>query len=181
MYSSGWRAWATIFAFPKIVHSLHCVERRLVSHDLGWSGYDVPHKPMSEVTCRRIGIIYYEHETLGLFGYFVDCQRRTHVLAFTSEAFWDVSPVAEIRAAKFHSVLRWNFRSARAGDQSQCKQQDWKPSFHRTSYPTIARFFSAAIRQTPRDPLGVTLIIGAWNEPFMLTFGPLTAASLPEP
>ena len=27
-----------------------------------------------------------------------------------------------------------------------------------------------------RDLLGVTLIIGAWNEPFMLTFGPLTAA-----
>jgi aldehyde dehydrogenase (NAD+) len=27
-----------------------------------------------------------------------------------------------------------------------------------------------------RDPLGVTLIIGAWNEPFMLLFGPLTAA-----
>ena len=27
-----------------------------------------------------------------------------------------------------------------------------------------------------RDPLGVTLIIGAWNEPFMLTLGPLTAA-----
>jgi acyl-CoA reductase-like NAD-dependent aldehyde dehydrogenase len=27
-----------------------------------------------------------------------------------------------------------------------------------------------------RDPLGVALIIGAWNEPFMLTFGPLTAA-----
>ena len=71
----------------------------------------------------------------------VDRQRRTHVLAFTSEAFWDVSPVAEIRAAKFHSVLRWNFRSARVGDQSQCKHQDWKQSFHRTSYPTIARIF----------------------------------------
>ncbi len=27
-----------------------------------------------------------------------------------------------------------------------------------------------------RDPLGVTLIIGAWNEPFMLLFGPLAAA-----
>jgi aldehyde dehydrogenase (NAD+) len=27
-----------------------------------------------------------------------------------------------------------------------------------------------------RDPLGVALIIGAWNEPFMLTFGPLAAA-----
>jgi acyl-CoA reductase-like NAD-dependent aldehyde dehydrogenase len=27
-----------------------------------------------------------------------------------------------------------------------------------------------------REPLGVTLIIGAWNEPFMLTLGPLVAA-----
>jgi acyl-CoA reductase-like NAD-dependent aldehyde dehydrogenase len=27
-----------------------------------------------------------------------------------------------------------------------------------------------------RDPLGVTLIIGAWNEPFMLLFAPLVAA-----
>lgn len=27
-----------------------------------------------------------------------------------------------------------------------------------------------------RDPLGVALIIGAWNEPFMLVFGPLVAA-----
>ena len=27
-----------------------------------------------------------------------------------------------------------------------------------------------------RDPLGVTLVIGAWNEPFMLTLGPLVSA-----
>ena len=27
-----------------------------------------------------------------------------------------------------------------------------------------------------RDPFGVTLIIGAWNEPMMLTFGPLIPA-----
>src|SRR5215468_4786551 len=27
-----------------------------------------------------------------------------------------------------------------------------------------------------RDPLGVTLIIGPWNEPLMLTFGPLAPA-----
>ena len=26
------------------------------------------------------------------------------------------------------------------------------------------------------DPLGVTLIIGAWNEPYMLTLAPLVAA-----
>jgi acyl-CoA reductase-like NAD-dependent aldehyde dehydrogenase len=30
--------------------------------------------------------------------------------------------------------------------------------------------------RTRRDPLGVTLIIGAWNEPLMLTFGPLAPA-----
>ncbi len=30
-----------------------------------------------------------------------------------------------------------------------------------------------------RDPLGVSLIIGAWNEPFMLIFGPLVAAWRP--
>ena len=28
-----------------------------------------------------------------------------------------------------------------------------------------------------RDPLGVTLIIGAWNEPFMLTLAPLPLRS----
>jgi aldehyde dehydrogenase (NAD+) len=27
-----------------------------------------------------------------------------------------------------------------------------------------------------RDPFGVTLVIGAWNEPFMLTLGPLVSA-----
>jgi aldehyde dehydrogenase (NAD+) len=27
-----------------------------------------------------------------------------------------------------------------------------------------------------RDPLGVTLVIDAWNEPFMLTLGPLVSA-----
>jgi acyl-CoA reductase-like NAD-dependent aldehyde dehydrogenase len=26
-----------------------------------------------------------------------------------------------------------------------------------------------------RDPFGVTLVIGAWNEPFMLTLGPLVS------
>src|SRR6476469_1003587 len=86
---------------------------------------------MGEVTSRRIGIVYYQHETLGLFGYSVYFERWTDVLAVTSEAFWDVSAFAEIRAGKVHVCLLWNFRSARAGDQSQCKHQDWKMSFHR--------------------------------------------------
>jgi hypothetical protein len=45
---------------------------------------------MGEVASRRIGIVYYQHETLGLFGYSVYFQRWTDVLALTGEAFWDV-------------------------------------------------------------------------------------------
>ena len=44
---------------------------------------------------------------------------------------------------------------------------------HRAPMPLVFKPGHIRIR---RDPLGVTLIIGAWNEPFMLTFGPLTAA-----
>ncbi len=64
---------------------------------------------MGEATSRRIGVIYYQHETLGLLLYPVYCQRWTHILALTSKAFWDVSPIAEIRATKFQSVLLWRF------------------------------------------------------------------------
>ncbi|MGA7395521.1 MAG: hypothetical protein WBW78_22955, partial [Terrimicrobiaceae bacterium] len=52
---------------------------------------------MSKVTSRRIAIVDYRHETLGLAGYSVYFQRWAHVLALTSEAFWDVSAFAEIR------------------------------------------------------------------------------------
>jgi hypothetical protein len=52
---------------------------------------------MGEVTYRRIGIVYYQHETLGLFGYSVYFQRWTDVLAVTSEAFWDVPPIPNSR------------------------------------------------------------------------------------
>ena len=48
---------------------------------------------MGEVTSRRIGIVYYQHETLGPLGYPVYFQRWTDVLAVTSEEFWDVSPL----------------------------------------------------------------------------------------
>jgi len=36
--------------------------------------------------------------------------------------------------------------------------------------------FEPGYIRVQRDPLGVALIIGAWNEPFMLIFGPLVAA-----
>jgi transposase len=38
------------------------------------------------------------------------------------------------------------------------------------------RLLEPAHVRVRRDPFGVTLIIGAWNEPFMLLFGPLVAA-----
>jgi hypothetical protein len=59
------RAWASVFAFSKIVHSLHRMMRQPFRHDLGLIGHNVPHKPMSEPTSRRIGIVYYRHDTLG--------------------------------------------------------------------------------------------------------------------
>ncbi|MGP6169872.1 aldehyde dehydrogenase family protein [Microbacterium sp. A204] len=49
---------------------------------------------------------------------------------------------------------------------------DWmKPE--RVPTPVIMEPGHTEVR---RDPLGVTLIIGAWNEPFMLTLAPLVAA-----
>ncbi|MDM0015242.1 aldehyde dehydrogenase family protein [Variovorax sp. J22P168] len=44
-----------------------------------------------------------------------------------------------------------------------------------TAEPTPMVFEPGDVRVN-RDPLGVSLIIGAWNEPFMLLFGPLVAA-----
>lgn len=50
--------------------------------------------------------------------------------------------------------------------------EDWmKPE--RVPMPLV---FEPGHVRVRRDPLGVTLIIGAWNEPFMLLFGPLVAA-----
>jgi hypothetical protein len=85
---------------------------------------------MGEVASRRIGIVYYQRKTLGLFRYSIYFQCWIDVLSVTSEAFWDVSAFAEIRSAKFHRCLLWNFRSGCAGHQTQCKHQDWKKSFH---------------------------------------------------
>jgi acyl-CoA reductase-like NAD-dependent aldehyde dehydrogenase len=61
---------------------------------------------------------------------------------------------------------------AREAEYSLQHLADWmKPQ--RTPVPLAFKPGRIRVR---RDPLGVTLIIGAWNEPFMLTFGPLTAA-----
>ena len=43
-------------------------------------------------------------------------------------------------------------------------------------HPHTPLLFEPGHLQVRHDPLGVTLIIGAWNEPFMLTIGPLVPA-----
>jgi aldehyde dehydrogenase (NAD+) len=49
---------------------------------------------------------------------------------------------------------------------------DWmKP--RRENTPVVMEPGHVRVR---RDPLGVTLVIGAWNEPFMLTLGPMISA-----
>ena len=50
--------------------------------------------------------------------------------------------------------------------------QEWMEVRH---MPTPLLMHPGHVR-VRHDPLGVTLIIGAWNEPFMLTVGPLVAA-----
>jgi aldehyde dehydrogenase (NAD+) len=64
-------------------------------------------------------------------------------------------------------------------DYSICEAQyaldhihDWMKQEH---MPTPLLMHPGHVR-VRREPLGVTLITGAWNEPFMLTLAPLVAA-----
>jgi acyl-CoA reductase-like NAD-dependent aldehyde dehydrogenase len=62
--------------------------------------------------------------------------------------------------------------NAKEADYALKHLEEWmKPE--RVHTPVIMQPGHVRVR---RDPLGVTLIIGAWNEPFMLLFSPLAAA-----
>ena len=119
-------------------------------------------------------------------------RQREHFLAGeTRSAAWRRSQLEAVKAlfTENHDELcdalwkdlRRNPIDADLIDVSYCAKEadyalehlaDWmEPS----RAPTPLVFEPGRIR-IRRDPLGVTLIIGAWNEPFMLTFGPLTAA-----
>jgi aldehyde dehydrogenase (NAD+) len=63
----------------------------------------------------------------------------------------------------------YNIREA---DYALDHLEDWIKPVHE---PTPLLMQPAHVR-VRRDPLGVTLIIGAWNEPYMLTLAPLVAA-----
>ena len=100
-----WRAWATVFAFSEIIHSVHGVGKWTARRDLGDVRSHVPHEPVGKGTYRRIGIVHDQRETPGRVGRALYFQRRTDVVSVAGEAFGDVAAVAEIRADQFHSRL----------------------------------------------------------------------------
>jgi acyl-CoA reductase-like NAD-dependent aldehyde dehydrogenase len=65
--------------------------------------------------------------------------------------------------------VQWTIREA---DYALDHLDEWMKVEHKPT-PIVMQPAHVRVR---RDPLGVTLIIGAWNEPYMLTLGPLVAA-----
>jgi acyl-CoA reductase-like NAD-dependent aldehyde dehydrogenase len=121
----------------------------------------------------------------------VDGQRAYFVSGATRSADWRKTQLEAVKAlleenrARFLSALRDDLHrndvDSELMDVGFCIKEaeyalkhmhDWmKPV--RESTPLILEPGHVRVR---RDPLGVTLIIGAWNEPLMLTFGPLAPA-----
>ena len=118
-------------------------------------------------------------------------QRDYFLAGQTRPAAWRRSQLEAVKAlfTEHHDELcdalwkdlRRNVIDADLMDVSYCAKEadyalqhlaDWVEP-QRAPMPLV---FEPGHIRVRRDPLGVTLIIGAWNEPFMLTFGPLTAA-----
>ena len=83
------------------------------------------------------------------------------------DALWQ-----DLRRNRYDADLMDVDYSAKEADYALKHLDDWmKPE--RVHTPLVMHPGHIRVR---RDPFGVALIIGAWNEPFMLTLGPLTAA-----
>ena len=118
-------------------------------------------------------------------------QREYFVSGATRPAAWRRQQLEAMRAlladnrarflAALHEDLRRNEVDAELMDIGFCiKEAEYALKhlhgwMHPEREPTllVLKPGHVAVR---RDPLGVTLIIGAWNEPLMLTFGPLAPA-----
>jgi acyl-CoA reductase-like NAD-dependent aldehyde dehydrogenase len=83
------------------------------------------------------------------------------------EALWH-----DLRRNKTDSDLIDVEYSIREADYALDHLHDWMKPVHE---PTPLLMHPGHVR-VRRDPLGVCLIIGAWNEPYMLTLGPLCGA-----
>jgi aldehyde dehydrogenase (NAD+) len=125
------------------------------------------------------------------FGQIVASQRTYFLAGKTRPKAWRVDQLRAVKEmveanreelydALWHDLRRNRYDadlmdvaySAKEADYALKHLDGWmKPERVRT--PLVMEPGHIRVR---RDPLGVTLIIGAWNEPFMLTLGPLTAA-----
>jgi acyl-CoA reductase-like NAD-dependent aldehyde dehydrogenase len=121
----------------------------------------------------------------------VEGQRAYFISGATRDVEWRRAQLEALKALlqenreSFLAVLRQDLRrndvDSELMDVGFCVKEaeyalkhmhDWmKPQ--REPTPVILEPGHVRVR---RDPLGVTLIIGAWNEPLMLTFGPLSPA-----
>ena len=118
-------------------------------------------------------------------------QRAYFLSGATRPAAWRVAQlnavkamISENRGAMFdaltHDLRRNRFEADLMDVEYNVKEADYaldhlhewmKPE--RVHTPLV---FEPGHVRVRRDPLGVTLIMGAWNEPFMLTLAPLVAA-----
>ena len=121
----------------------------------------------------------------------VASQRQYFLSGATRPMAWRVAQLTALKAmveenkdelydALWHDLRRNRYDadlmdvdySAKEADYALKHLDDWmKPE--RVHTPLVMHPGHIRVR---RDPFGVALIIGAWNEPFMLTLGPLTAA-----
>ena len=118
-------------------------------------------------------------------------QREYFLTGQTRPAAWRRSQLEAVKAlfTENHDVLcdalwkdlRRNVTDADLMDVTYCaKEADYAlkhlAAWMEPQSVAMPLVFQPGHIRVRRDALGVTLIIGAWNEPFMLTFGPLTAA-----
>ena len=125
------------------------------------------------------------------FGKLVADQREYFLSGATRPKAWRIAQLEALKAMieenrdRFYDALwhdlRRNRYDADLMDVDYCIKEaeyalkhldEWMKPEH---IPTPLVMHPGHVR-VRRDPLGVTLIIGAWNEPFMLTLAPLSAA-----
>lgn len=121
----------------------------------------------------------------------VASQRAFFLEGHTRPVAWRKSQLESVRAmfTDHHDALcdalwkdlRRNVNDADLMDVEYCAKEaayalEHIDAWMKPLHEPMPLVFEPGYIRVNRDPLGVALIIGAWNEPFMLVFGPLVAA-----
>lgn len=121
----------------------------------------------------------------------VASQRAFFLEGHTRPVAWRKSQLESVRAmfTDHHDALcdalwkdlRRNVNDADLMDVDYCAKEaayalEHIDAWMKPLHEPMPLVFEPGYIRVNRDPLGVALIIGAWNEPFMLVFGPLVAA-----